>query len=528
MDRLGKPHSLKSVLNWSLRPLDAWPSDLPRGMGGDWDGWQSMPDEQGHWASERRMVVASCLKQQYSDAHLALPPTFGALESDQCRIVTVGHQLVLGGGPAFFHHKILSAIRVARQLEAKWSRPVVPVFWMASEDHDWLEVASVEGETLTHQWDLDDRETPWPVGLRALGGLTDWLNRWVLDGISQAHAEGMQQDLRDAIEANESLVGLMRRWIHRWYGDEGLLVLDPMDAELKSIAAPLWRAEFEGSGVASVLMGTSQFQGPAHVRENNLFWLDDNQGRVGVVRATECEGWLAGALTLNGEQTPWELWLNENACQCSPGVLLRPLYQEWLLQSAAVVVGPGEWGYWNQLPAVFERHGLAFPSLRLRDHGLVLDRDFHQMDWDWVQGWPNQEAWDQHVLDRWMEEWADPIRNLNEAMEAWKHASSQLALAVAKNSDGFTGAMQASIDKTRKQWMKKLRRSLKQSRPEDWSRAQKALSSMIRAGKPQDRWANWHVLGGDQVEEWTKAWLNPEVGLKASVWWFEHNSSAEQ
>ena len=77
------------------------------------------------------------LDAQYTASGLTLPESVRSLTHPDCRAVTVGHQLVLAGGPAFFHHKILTAIRVARGLSQTSGQPVVPVFWMASEDHDW-------------------------------------------------------------------------------------------------------------------------------------------------------------------------------------------------------------------------------------------------------------------------------------------------------------------------------------------------------------------------------------------------------
>ena len=104
------------------------------------------------------------LDAQYSASGLTLPESGRSLKHPDCRVVTVGHQLVLAGGPAFFHHKILTAIRVARGLSKASGQPVVPVFWMASEDHDWKEIATVHGATRAHDWAPAHPEVPHPVG----------------------------------------------------------------------------------------------------------------------------------------------------------------------------------------------------------------------------------------------------------------------------------------------------------------------------------------------------------------------------
>ena len=128
-------------------------------------------------------------------------------------------------------------------------------------------------------------------------------------------------------KSGERLNGLMRRWIHRWYGSQGLLILDPDDEELKKSASELWAAEFVNDGVHAALQNTDAISGPAHVRMNNVFWLDDKSGRIGVVRDADTSEWKAGNRIIARGDEDWHAWAERNASACSPGVLLRPLYQ---------------------------------------------------------------------------------------------------------------------------------------------------------------------------------------------------------
>ena len=192
---------------------------------------------------------------------------------------------------------MLSAIRTARALSAELSIPVVPLFWMASEDHDWQEVAALEGETATHRWRPLDAETPHPVGRRSLEGLQEVLSAWSSDLSKEGVVADVVEEFQKAQALGESLSGLMaRRWLHRWYGHEGLLVFDADDASLKVFASHLWAAEFEGHGVHSVLQGKEGMIGPAHVRGNNVFWMDAEAGRAGVVKSEDNSFWQAGNL----------------------------------------------------------------------------------------------------------------------------------------------------------------------------------------------------------------------------------------
>ena len=114
--------------------------------------------------------MLSVLKSQYELAETTLPSTFEKLSSENVRTVTVGHQLQLFGGPAFLHYKVITAIRKARELDA------VPVFWLASEDHDFAEVQWVFGESEKHIWQADHRGEE--VGRITLTGLLEAFESW--------------------------------------------------------------------------------------------------------------------------------------------------------------------------------------------------------------------------------------------------------------------------------------------------------------------------------------------------------------
>ena len=272
-------------------------------------------------------------------------------------------------------------------------KPVVPVFWMASEDHDWQEISTVHGTEREHTWTPKGIDHPVPVGQLPLDGMQDVLLTWAEDGVVSEVSDGMLEDLTKARENGETLSGAMRRWLHRWYGECGLLVLDPDDAALKALAPHLWSAEFEGAGIHAALR-VAPSHGGAHVRENNVFWLDDKaKAGIGVVRDIDGGGWRAGDKALNRTArtaTDGMLSMRNNAC--SPGVLLRPLYQETLLHSLAVVVGPGEWKYWNQIQSAFAHHNIPFPPLRLRDHGVVISEEAVRLRWSLETGVASQRS----------------------------------------------------------------------------------------------------------------------------------------
>ena len=503
---------------WQRNAMTTWPSALPEGLGGEWAGWSQTP-EQAVWSAARRQAVVDAVKRQYA-AQGWTPPRLQDLEQDRCRVVTVGHQLVVCGGPAFLHHKVLSAIRTARGLEGAWGVPVVPVFWMASEDHDWKEAARVDGQYRAHRWNLDDVSIPNPVGRLDTGGLDALVRGWGEDGVPAAVVNDLLQDL-DAVEREGGRYAqVFFRWMHRWYGDLGLVVLDPEDEALKASCAELWAREMRDEGVRHALENTDAMEGPAHVRDNQLFWLGD-EGRVGMVKDEQrgdAASWRAGQRAFVEPAQGWDAWAAQEAARCSPGVLLRPLYQEMLLESACVIVGPGEWKYWHQLPQAFGAHEVPLPALRLRDHGLVMSPELVSSGWHPRDGWMTVEQWEKWVLDGWMEAHQEVLASHHAALTEAASAIRATGMELASELSGAGGAFEKGVDKAWVQWLKKFRRALKSTRSEAWDASHEAQKALMREGIPQDRWANWHVLAGEEVKAWGEAWMaEPEV-LTTSVW----------
>lgn len=322
--------------------------------------------------ASRRVHVAQTIDAQYRKCGLEPPASAFAHFKEGAPTITTGHQLVLAGGPAFFHYKIWTAIRLARQLmQAGEAQAVVPVFWMASEDHDFDEIAGLPAspadwgqlrEVPPHRvWQPEDLLR----GQVAVGriAVTDGLRQFVE---TWAEASGWSRAERDAwsaacAEPATVLADVIRRWVHDLYGREGLLIVDGDDPALKHAASHLFEAEWTGNGIHDAVAMDSQAlvdlgkTPPVFPRKSMLFRLE---GPAGVRQR----------LTL--EQTTKEPF--PGAQHLSPNALLRPLYQEFLLQNVAMVGGATECAYWFQLPQAFAQHGLRMPLVWLRDSVTLL------------------------------------------------------------------------------------------------------------------------------------------------------------
>ncbi|MDB4694258.1 bacillithiol biosynthesis cysteine-adding enzyme BshC [Flavobacteriales bacterium] len=439
--------------------------------GGDWEGIQARLKSPFLVNLGRRKKIAEVLRQQYIRGNV---PMSAALETFEqgAHVVTAGHQLQAGGGPAYFHYKILSAIRWARRITAE-GQPAVAVFWLASEDHDFEEIKATHGPGgQSFEWNPEGVEKRGPVGelVWTADAERSWHNWARANHIDNAEWHPGPMPLADRI----------RKWVVEWFGDLEVLVIDGNAAELKSMAMHLWRAEWEGKGVAPFvkeaavkfesLFGAPQIQ----PRDNNLFVLTDNGSRQRADRWQETHG--------------ADAWQTLSPEQHSPNVALRPLYQEFLLESVAFVGGPAEVSYWLLLADAFEHHEVHQPALLVRDGALILNAEASQvcekLDWNpTMMGWRGEDA---------ANEWADQILQLQGDIQVpfdrWSKALENHAKGIHESALPTTRATLAKMEKELKGVKKKWRKIIKQQQHEEAANISAIFDQWISPrGAPQER-----------------------------------------
>ena len=317
------------------------------------EAFVSLANAQKGYSSETREVVADEFERQNSNLSAAEEASLKAFR-DGALTITTGHQLMVCGGTVFFEAKVLGAIALAKEVSKALSKHVVPVFWMATEDHDFEEIASFRiGE---YQFTWNKPESKGPVGNLSTHDLADQLSSWLEKvPLNNAQKKLIQPRLQ-AYRECENLAEATRQWVRQWAEGLGLLVLDGQDVLLKDQAGPLWTAEMEGQyakliqeqTAALVLQGYKAQVFPRHI---NLFDLrDGDRKRI---------------------EQPQQEYSYSNI---SPNALMRPLYQEWLLPNLAYVGGGGELAYWLQLGSTFEKLGRPMPLLYLRNSLLIQNK----------------------------------------------------------------------------------------------------------------------------------------------------------
>ena len=330
-----------------------------------------------------RDAVATVLAEQNRTwgADGALLAHVEQLRRPESVAVVTGQQLGLFAGPLYTVYKALSAVRYAARLAEETGRPVVPVFWLADEDHDYDEVGSAtftEGGSVRtvayepsgrrSQPDLNTRRPP--VGRIVLDAarLADTfaaLDRALPDG---PHRRAVLDAARDAYRpgrpVRDAFALLLRRLA------PGLVLVSADDARLKRLVAPLFAREIDtwADTLAaledrSAMLVAAGFHAQVAPTPLNLFWVDD----AGARRPLDPVG---DRIAVRGEAPEKvDVWRDRVAVspeRFSPNVVLRPLVQDTLFPTAAYVAGPGEMAYYAQLAPVYARFGVPMPTIEAR------------------------------------------------------------------------------------------------------------------------------------------------------------------
>jgi len=329
-----------------------------------------------------RKVLVQELRKQYSAVALSekTKNNIEALASKNTFTFTTAHQNNIFTGPLYFIYKILHTIKLAEYCKANLpDHNFVPVFYMGSEDADLDELnhVYVGGEKLT--WNTKqtgavgrmkvDKELIRLIGL--IEGQLSVLpfGKEVAGLMKECYKEG------DTVQSSTFKI------VNELFGEYGLVVLLPDNAELKKQMIPIFKDDLLNQTASGIVEKTAEklsnagYKVQANPREVNLFYLKDNiRERIEMVNGE----WrvVNGKERFSEEDLLKEL--NEHPDRFSPNVILRGLYQETVLPNLAFVGGGGETAYWLQLKDLFNHYKIPFPMLLLRNSFLIVEKKWQE------------------------------------------------------------------------------------------------------------------------------------------------------
>ncbi|KAB7731896.1 bacillithiol biosynthesis cysteine-adding enzyme BshC [Rudanella paleaurantiibacter] len=322
-----------------------------------------------NFSAEHRQTLVRVLDKQY--ATLAHKPDVSVLADPNTFTVTTGHQLNIFTGPLYVIYKLVTTINLAKRLaQAYPDYKFVPVYWMASEDHDFDEISHARICGRTYTWQTEQR------------GAVGRMNPRELQTMFAQIPEKLHL-FEQAYLNHDTLADAVRYYMNELFGSEGLVCLDADDPELKQLFAPVITDELTRQTSARLVQQTTEslvaegYEAVITPRDINLFYLTDGL-RERIERAPS-DSADAGKYTV--VNTNWAFseadllqQVAEHPERFSPNVVLRPLYQETILPNLAYIGGPSEVPYWMQLKGVFDHYQTPFPLLMPRNFALYVPR----------------------------------------------------------------------------------------------------------------------------------------------------------
>lgn len=372
----------------------------------------------------QRKALADCLRtynQKHND-HPAVHKSLQLLEQPGTVTMVGGQQSGLFTGPLLVIYKAITVIQAAREAEERLNRPVVPVFWIAGEDHDWDEV--------NHTYFLSQDQQLSKIKLDAKDGLRtsvsytdvveeDWNAMLAELQIQLADSENKADLLKMARESFDGSAGLSEAFaklISCMFGKYGLILLDSADPGLRALEVPI----FESLITRNETMGLSYQQAArdiaglgyevqADVSEDgaNLFYLHEGR-RLLLYREGRVFSDRKGIITLTEEELLRDL--HQFPERFSNNVLTRPIMQDSLLPVLGTILGPGEISYWAITRYAFSDLGLQMPLIIPRMSFSIVDGTVHKL------------------MEKYGLSFEDVHLRLSEKREAWLASKDELNL----------------------------------------------------------------------------------------------------
>jgi bacillithiol biosynthesis cysteine-adding enzyme BshC len=446
-----------------------------------------------------RHTLVSALEKQYQAANINIPKQMHQLTDSNCFTVTTGHQLSIIGGPLFLMYKITEAINLADELsKAHPEHQFLPMFWMASEDHDFKEIQSVDvlGETFT--WNTNQTGA---VGRFLVDeALIAELQKLSEKLVDKPFGKEITHALQNAYILGTTLSQSTRRFIHHLFNDTPLIIIDGDDAALKTLAKDIFELEmkeqigFNTVNSTNAYLSANAYHQQAFAREYNLFELGNNfRNRLE---------------TTNSDllKTPERI---------SPNALIRPIYQEKILPNIITIGGGGELAYWLQLKSAFDKMGVVFPMLKLRNSVLNID----------ATTWKRMQKLDISVEDLFKT--ADELKilfvskNVSEnnslsaditaVQEIFKNIESKVE-AIDKSLVAKVKAEQARIENAISDLEKRMEKSQKQAFETSLQQIEKLKDKLFPKGTIQERadsFLSFYAIYGNNFLTNIKATIQP-------------------
>ncbi|WP_144892804.1 bacillithiol biosynthesis cysteine-adding enzyme BshC [Flavobacterium tiangeerense] len=401
-------------------------------------------EKQNNFDNSNRSILVSTLQKQYLKVETSVltKQNIESLNNSNTFTVTTGHQLNLFSGPLYFLYKIISTINLTTELKAKYpTYNFVPIYWMATEDHDFEEINYFNFKGKKFRW---NKESSGPVGRLSTEGLADFLEVYALELGSSINANTLKKSFEDSYLKHDNLADATRFLANALFGNYGLVIIDADNADLKRSFIPYIKEELLQQTSHKLVLETAEklkeYTIQVNPREINLFYIEDNiRERI----IFENNKYKINHTKLEFSETEILSLLENNPEKFSPNVIMRPLYQEVISPNLCYIGGGGEIAYWLELKSFFAAAKITFPMLLLRNSVLLATekqaKKADQLNLSWSDLFSKQKD----LRNNKTKELSDIQIDLKDLKEQLKQQFDSLHQRATKTDQSFMGALKA-------------------------------------------------------------------------------------
>jgi len=314
-----------------------------------------------------RKLLSKVLKRQYEGLKISeqVSANLQSLNEVKTFTVTTGHQLNVFTGPLYFIYKIVTVINTCKALKKHYPEfNFIPVYWMASEDHDYDEIKSFRLRGKKYSWETNQTGAVGRFDPNTLSTLADEL-------------PGDVSVFKNAYAKSNTLAAATRAYVNELFGKEGLIVVDADDRDLKSLFTSVIHDDLFQHLPKKLVEDRNKeleklgYHPQVFARDINFFYFDKGI-RQRIEKTGNGFSVVDSPLRFSSQEI--ESLISTEPEKFSPNVILRPLYQEMILPNLAYTGGPAEVVYWLQLKGVFDYFNTPFPILMPRNFAAIMDR----------------------------------------------------------------------------------------------------------------------------------------------------------
>ncbi len=454
-----------------------------------------------------RNILAGELLNQYSCISIdeITKKQINLLKDENTFTITTGHQLNIFTGPLYFIYKILTVINLCERLKSEFpDKNFIPVYWMASEDHDYDEIK---------YFNLFGKKYIWETSQ------TGAVGKFSTEDIKNIITELPEQAplFEKAYLENKNLTEATRVIVNELFGKYGLICLDGDSPSLKSLFVDIVKDDLLNHKAnlhaekTSAELNSLGYSPQVYPRSINLFYME-NGLRNRIIKEENEYKVNDSELTFSEEEIIQ--LANSNPEIFSPNVILRPLYQEVILPNLAYIGGPAEVAYWLQLKSIFDNYNVSFPILLPRNFALVINKGLGKK----IEklGLSTQELFDdyQQLKQNFVARNADSEIQINDEINQINQLFDQIkakANEVDKSLDGFIAAEGAKTNKSLDNIAKRLRKAEENKQEIEINQIENVLSKLFPNGSLQERHDNFlnFYLNNPQFIEELKSVFDP-------------------